>query len=310
MNRFMRFYNQNRKTFWVIIIAAIIIINVPRMLNDYIKKRNEQNSNNTATNVSVEKDRNISSKPTISGEKIEEKTTVETVNIIDEFMNYCNSKEIEKAYDLLSNDCKERLFPELKDFQERYYNKVFSQKRNYNIETWVTTSTSVTYKVVIMEDMLSTGKSSDFNITEYYTIVVTGEGKRLNINNYIGKKLVTTENTVNNIRFRVLEKHIYSDYVIYKLSVQNNTKNEIMIDSKEKNRTVNITNEKGQPYYAFLNEIAASDLIILPGITKEIEIKFNKMYNPDYKEKSMIFNDIVLDTNNKNERTNIKIDIE
>ena len=99
------------------------------------------------------------------------------------------------------------------------------------------------------------------------------------------------------------------EYEIYKINVNNLSNNKIMIDSKEKTRNVNIIDQNELKYVAFLNEINENNLIIYPGINKDLKIKFNKSYNPKYMDEYMEFSDIVLDMDNKDNRGKIKIEL-
>ena len=304
MNRIIRFYNQNRKMFWLIVIGIIAIIVLVQVLNNYYKNANKDSSGikNTTTY-------NANTTPAITGEKVEEKTSTKSINIIDNFIKACNNKEVEKAYNMLSKDCKEALYPDVETFKKNYCDVIFDEYKIYDIQSWITTANKHTYRIQLTEDILSTGKTSELSTEEFYTLINEDGEYKLNIHNYIGKETVNATNTVDNIEFRIIEKNIYEEDETYKIEVKNNTNKKIMIDSKEKTRTVRVVDTNGLAYVAFLNEIGTNNLIVLPGITKQIEIKFNKSYNPDYKEDYIEFTDIVLDLDNKENRTKIKIEL-
>ena len=307
MNKFIRFYNQNRLRFWLIVVTIVIIVSIPRALNNYIKKQKEKEGNNR-NNVTESYNR-INKNPSISGKSVSEETTKKSVNIIDTFMENCNNQNIEEAYSLLSSDCKEQLFPELQDFENYYFKIIFYEKRTYDIETFFSTDSSVTYRISMMGDILSSGKSNGLETEDYYTVVEEGGQSKLNIKGYIGKAEINKENTYENITFNVVEKYMYMDYEIFKIKVKNNTGNSIMVDGKDKTRTVNVEDKNEVKYYALLNEVGDLYLTVLPGITKEIEIKFNKTYSTKNKERYINFNNVILDIENPENNAKIKVEI-
>ena len=100
MNRLRRWYNKNRKIFWLTVFIAIVVINLPRVLNEYAKDKKKVSSsisNNTTTYANE-------SYSVISEEHVEEKTNEENTEIINNFVEYCNNGNVEEAYQLLSNN--------------------------------------------------------------------------------------------------------------------------------------------------------------------------------------------------------------
>ncbi|MDO5556004.1 MAG: hypothetical protein Q4G09_05095 [Clostridia bacterium] len=309
MNKIIRFYNQNRVIFWIIVFVIIGIIVIVQSLNKKYKNIRMQNSSDIRNNITTSATYNTVTKPTISGDTIKEQTSTQTTKIIDDFMTFCNNKQIEQAYNLLSEDCRQELYPDIQAFTDYYYNNIFSEYRRYNIEAWITTTNVLTYKITIMQDILATGSISKLNIQDYYTIVIENNDYKLNINNYIGKEEVNVQKNIKNVNFQIINKYVYMDYVIYNIKVHNNTDKKIMVDSKENTRTVNIIDQNKLKYVSFLNEISENDLTVLSGMTKEIRIKFNKSYNPKYIDKNIEFTDIILDLNNKQNKNSITINL-
>jgi len=107
-NIIMRWYNQNRKIIWIVILTVVGIIALIQTLNN-----NYENDKNTISNsVTTYSKDNYS---VITREEINETTSEESISLITNFIKYCNNQEIEKAYDLLSTQCKEELYPSLLD---------------------------------------------------------------------------------------------------------------------------------------------------------------------------------------------------
>lgn len=304
MNKIIRFYNQNRAMFWIIVVSIIAIIALIQTLNSYYKENKNISSDTTSITTY-----NAIQTPAITGGKVSESTTNNTTKIINDFINYCNNRDFEKAYEFLSNDCKEQEYPNLEKFIKNYGNMIFSEYRIYSIKAWITSKNKITYRVTFTEDILATGNSQELSIEDYYTLVKENGEYKLNIHNYVGKQEINANKTEKNISFNVMEKYVYMEYEIFKIRVKNESDKKIMLDSREGAKNINIIDQNKAKYIAFLNEINSNDLIIYPGMTKELNIKFNKSYNPEYVEKYMQFSDIVLDTENKENKAEIKVEL-
>lgn len=312
MNSIIRFYNKNRHTIWITIVVIILMFGIIKTLNSSFKNNTKDKSSSTNNSTTTYSNKNYS---IISGTDVPKEVTDESTEIIDSFINFCNEKNINSAYNLLSKDCKETLYPTEEEFKNNYVDKIFTSYRLYDKRAWINTDSSYTYSIKITEDLLSTGgNKSDMGIQDYYTLVKENGEYKLNINNYIGKEEINKENKESGIEIYVVEKKSYMDYETYILRIKNNTQNDILLDGKKNTRTVYLTDIKDQNYVAFLNELSIDDLTIKSGMTQTVSIKFNKAYNPQNVTKSINFTNIVLnyqeylnDTNNQAIKIEVKI---
>lgn len=308
MKSIVGFYNKNRHAIWITIAVIILIFGVIKTLNSSFKDSTKDisSSTNDSTTTYNNKNRSI-----ISGTDVPKEVTNESTEIIDNFMRFCNEKDIESAYNLLSNDCKETLYPTVEEFKTNYVEKIFTTYRLYDKRAWANTDDTYTYSVKITEDLLSTGgNKDDMNIQDYYTLVKENGEYKLNINSYIGKKEIGKSKTENGIDFYVAKAENYIDYEIYVLRIKNNTKNDILLDSKKNTRTVYLKDIKNQTYIAFLNELSIDDITIKSGMTQTIRIKFNKAYNTQNVAESINFTNIVLKYEDSINSSTMQIKIE
>ena len=108
MYKLIRFYNQNRKIIIRTILIIAFIICLIQLLNYFAKSNNKSKTNNTIKNENIVqnevKEKLISNTSAISGEKISETKLIDDGTVIKNFMDYCNSKDIEKAYDEMEAD--------------------------------------------------------------------------------------------------------------------------------------------------------------------------------------------------------------
>ena len=289
MNKFIRWYNRNRKTFWLIIVISIIVINIPRVLNQYAKN-NKKDVSSSINNTTTYDNKKYS---IISEETIEDKKSTEFSNIIDEFIELCNNKNAEEAYKLISNECKEKIYPTLEDFINNYYNKIFENKKTYSIQLWVASGSHYTYKVNLKEDILASGNVNSASIEDYYTIVNEDNAYKLNINNYIGNEEIDKFKESTEVKITILSKDIFMEYEIYNIEIENKTRNSILLDLLEKTDNMYLEDEDNLHYYAYNHEMVKEELRVKG--KKKISIKFNKKYSTEREIKRIVFSDIILD---------------
>lgn len=285
---------RNRYKILGIIIAIIFSLLLIQTLNKKAYERvenkisNNEIINNTNTGWIKENETFISGQD-ISNEKQEEYT-----NVIDQFIEACNNKEVEKAYEFLSTECKQLLYgSKIESFEKNYINRIFKIKKSYSLQSWIEKK-NATYRIKLVEDVMSTGGLSTETIVDYYTIVKKDKGYKLNINSYIGYEEINKEKEKNGISFTVKEKNAYMEYEVYNIEVSNNTENTILLDSKETTDSVYLYGQNESSYPAQLFEVDNLKLIINPNEKKQINIKFNKRYPTTSRISDMVWNDIIL----------------
>lgn len=289
----------NRYLILAIMAAIIFLLLLINALNNMTK----QSDNNLITpeqsivsNTTAKQEIYTPEKTTISGSNVEAKKQEENKTIIDNFINYCNQKQIEQAYNLLTDDCKKEVFfSNIANFSNNYVNKIFNSKKTYSMQSWVNRDTYTTYKVKIVDDMISSGKitSKDNEIEDYYTVVQMGGEYKLNINNYIAKKEINKEKEFQGIKITLISRNTYKDYESYDVKVENLNETSILLDSQERTDSMYILASNDSKYKAYSYEIDKSRLIIEPGRSRTITIKFNKRYSNEAITRNIVFSDII-----------------
>lgn len=294
MYKLIRFYNQNRKKILKIILIIVFIIGIIQLFN-YLTKVNREksfeksdvisNSNETGKEI-------VSNKSAVSGESISSVKLKNDVDVINEFLKYCNEGNINSAYGLLTNECKEVMFPTIEDFNNIYYSKIFNgENKSYTVENWV----EDTYQVRITGDILSTGKLDNNETKQDYITIVDQNGEdKLNINNYIGRKNLEKTTEYKNIEINVLSKDTYMDYEIYNLNISNNSENTILLDTGESTKSIYLLDSKDVKYYFYSNEIVQNRLLVQSKYNNTIQIKFSNSYSSSRNIKYLVFSKLIL----------------
>lgn len=311
MHKLLSFYNSNRRIIWTAILAIGLIILLIQTLNNDAKKRNSKiNANdeiNSSSNTTIYPNNQEDS---LSSNYNSEKIKDEKLKLISAFLEKCNDRKIEEAYNMLTADCKEELFQTLEKFKNEYINLVFNTAKTYDIKLWMSGKYSI-YKISIYENALATGTINNNTIDSYYTVVEENNDYKININNLIAKEELNTQNSNDYVTINVISRKIYIDYEEYEIKITNNTQKTILLDGYRKNNSMYLQDSVGSKKTAYINEIPERLLVINPLLSITRTIKFNKAYTQKISSKGIAFEDIILDYDeykkqeNKQEYNNI-----
>lgn len=298
----VRFYNQNRRKIWraILIIASFIIL--IRLLN-YLAIRNANNENNRIKVSSEQKVNNLPSNTTaisgnsgVTGGKVSSNDIKNTQDVLDKFFGYCNNKDLNKAYEMLTDKCKELVYPNVNLFKSNYYDNVFGgETKMYSFENW----SGNIYKVTLEDDILSTGKVSleSDKKNDYVTIV----DNKLNISTYIESKDINKQTNSGDISVLVKAKNVYMDYEEYHVFVRNNTGNTILLGDVGNSKSI-VLQDSNKVKYGFYNtELAQRLLQVDSGMTTELNLKFFSSYVTGKEIDSLIFENVNMNYNGNGE---------
>lgn len=236
-------------------------------------------------------------KPTetvIKGSDVSEQQYERDVNTIDKFFQYCNNKQVEEAYSLLSDECKEIQYTTLDIFKTTYYNPIFSQKREYNLQSWISTKEYTVYKIRYTTNMLTTGIYEENNtFLDYITLIKNSDIEKISIGSFITSEDLDIITTTNEIEARVIKKYIYLDNEEYIIQVKNKTENTILLDTLNTSNHSVLVGDNEVKYRLDINELFRSNLTIQPQITKTIKLNFKKEVNSNNKSKYIHFTNII-----------------
>lgn len=288
MNKLLIIWNQNKRKIIIVVIAIVLIIALIQILNNMAKNSKKEDSTNVVDN-------NLPIKSTITGAKMSVEETQSNTKLIDEFISECNNKNIDKAYEYLSDECKIEKFESDKSiFETNYIDVIFGEKRIYNISVEYCENNLYLYKVNFYNDALSTGNASTtMKYSDYIT--VDYNNNKINVGNFVFSKDINKKAEKNDITITAVKKAVYKDYEYYYIRVENHSDKDILLDSKEDNNTIRLVNSSGVIYNALSSELVDSVLKIGAGYSKTIKIKFMMQYNPNTSIKALRFTKIIPD---------------
>lgn len=317
MYNLKRFYNQNRKTIWWVIGIVAFLLIVLRVINYFAAKNNEKmlsSGNTNIVNISNVSDQVqvTSEQSAVTGDKISNETLTSVNDLITTFLENCNNDRIEEAYNMLTEECKEEVYSSIEDFKTYYCGNFFKNYRaSFEIANWF----GSTYKVDIIPDMLSTGKTNEGYVNQDYITIKRVDGEyKLNVNSYIGRTNTNITKEQDGVIINVNYKDVYMDYEKYNITVKNETENRVCLDTKENVKTMYLEDENKVQYSAITNEIIDDTLIIENQSEKTLDIKYYSKYSSTKNILKLVFSNIILDydryeSNGENGEIEISVNI-
>ena len=259
-------------------------------------------------------------KPTdtvIKGTDISEKQYEEDSNVVERFLEFCNNKEVEAAYNLLTKECIEETYPTLEDFKKYYYNDIFNKKREYNLQAWISTQKYTVYKIRYTNNMLATGKYEQEDVyQDYITLNKIDNQEKISIGNFIYAEDSNIVTKTKEIEAVVTKKKVYISYEEYNIQIKNNTDKTILLDNLERSNTIRLIANQTQ-YLAYTNKLFPINLTINAGASKNITIRFKRSLSSGKESDRIEFLKVIKDLEayeeNKKDYTdtiNIKIKLE
>lgn len=295
MNNIIRYWNRNRRRIIAGIAAIVLLIVIVQVL-DEIAKKQRQEKNNLISMLANEQKEDLPTESIIGGATVSKDTTKSNIEIIESFIEKCNNGQIEEAYEMLTDDCKEVLFTTEENFKKGYYDMIFKNKKIANIENFISREKRYTYRVTLYEDILSTGNAQNIqSYQDYITIDENSKNGKVNINSFICKKEINKQAESNGIKITVESQEIYKDNEKYQIKIENNTDKRILIDTRENSKSVYLVGENNVTYNSFISEIASNLYEVPANFFRNYKIKFEKIYSTSIKAKGIVFSDIVLD---------------
>lgn len=303
----LKWYQENKKSIWTVILIFILVTGAIGIFNRFYKNNNsEKNTNNGFLKNEINNEisgKLESTKSLVSDEGVSKDNLKSDTKIIDEFLKYCMSKEFDKAYRLLTDECKEVKYNSLEKFESLYCESTFDDSKSYSIQNWE----NRTYQVNIKEDALATGRitTNTPSIQDYITVVEKDNEKKINIGSYIGRRDYNKSKEYEGMTVEVRYKDIYMDYEIYNVKVTNNTTGTILFDDEKNINSIYLEDEKNIKENVLTGEVLYSDMKIESGHFKTYDFKFANAYSTSRKISAIVFERVTMNYSEENEKNDL-----
>lgn len=274
------------------ILIIICILFAIKSLNLYYEEQEERKMTQITQN-----EINETKQSTIETEPINNSIENDTIRAtMTSFVNYCNNREIENAYKMLTDQCKNAMFPSEDYFKNTYLEKIYKEKKIYDMLKWSEDGNKTTYLVKLYGDLLATGGVDNDYTEDYYTFVKNENGTyKININNYIYGEERNIEKTINGITIKVEYVNVYEEYEDAKITITNNTSKTICLNGNKSSENIYLQNGRGTKFSVLNDKFEKEEIFIKPKETQSLWIEFNKVYSSTNKAQYLTISDIILD---------------
>lgn len=294
-----RFKDNRTKLIIILIIIALIILFIKAVNKYTFKIRGESSSSNYTT--AFQKDENnkleyevINNGDSNSSIKIKENTINNSENAIKAFIYYCNNKQVKYAYNMLTDECKEALYPTQELFDKNYCQKNFDTVKQCNYTNYLDINNI--YRLVIKTDSLVTGSvNSENDVIEYITVVKNNGEFKLNISGFVKKENLNKQSKNEYLEAEVLEKITYIDSELYTVKINNTTLVDMILSDMTNKYDIYIADANENKSYIISNEYTQDDVTIKYKSDSIVKLKFNRKYTSENKKiKKIVFNNVLL----------------
>ena len=266
--KIMRFFRKHKKKIIIILIVWAIII----AINYYLKYRPK---------VYVPKTTYEPHSPVMDNtENVPENYKQPISNLIHNYVEYCNNKDYESAYNLLSTEFKNRYCNNLDDFKT-YVDNIFNTKKIYNIQNFSNLKNTYVYRVRLLDDIMADGTTDDYKYSEEKYVIKEENGiLKLSLNGYCGQENMDIEVENDDMKIKFIKKDIQYDKATYTVQITNKTDNYIVLVDSTTNDEIQIK---------YINSIKTAKYLkntsfyIDPHSSETREITFDEYFD-DYDE--------------------------
>ena len=142
------------------IIGLILLLLILGNLSDIEKQKQKERENEIHNNASLSTSNVYKPNETvIAGGDISKEMQQQNASIVEKFVQYCNQKDVANAYELLTDECKEELYPNIESFKKNYIDIKFKEPKQFSMQSWYADGGAYTYKIVLTDDMLASGNA-------------------------------------------------------------------------------------------------------------------------------------------------------
>lgn len=233
--------------------------------------------------------------PIISGDEVKSKKDQELIeDNIKQYMDLCNHKEYESAYNLISEDCRKEKFADNIENFKKYIDNIFDGNKIYSIQDYANKDNIYIYKVTITEDIMATGMNNENSNKKYEEkIVLTkdNEQMKLSVGGLVASKDVQYIAEDEYMKITINKIITYYDKVVYQVSVKNKTNYAILFSRKNEKDCIGISLD-GELRAEKSSEYKNSEKCVFGRNTANIDLTFNKYFEEIVDKTNITFNKI------------------
>lgn len=276
------------KIVFIITMAVVIVF----ILNRYLIYNDDIKVPETTYDPSVSVMKNSSSAPN----KVQQ--TAE--KMIDEYVGYCNDGNYQKAFNMLSDDCRKYGFNDnVELFAEHVLTKMLTPKK-YSIQNYSNYKNYYIYEVKYIDDILATGLTNQkYNYaTEKITFTKNNDGSyNMLVGNFINYAKINNISENEYLKIDVIDRVINYSTETYKVKFSNRTDSTVVVADNLGGNEVRLVLPQE---YRNLNN-AYDTIILAPGASKTCDLTFIKFFDDGDDSQALNFSAVRVIENYKGE---------
>ena len=271
------FFKKNKKIIFVIVIVWLFIFFINQILKLYTPEPEIEDTYEPHVSVID------------SSQKVPEKYQTNIEDLIEEYVTYCNNNDFDKAYNMLSKDCKEYAYPTYEDFIDHLKVVMYTPKK-YSIQNYSNLDDMYIYSISYTDDFLATGlTNTDYSYTEEKMAFKENEDGQLemSVGNFIKHENINISTENEYLKIDVKDRIVNYATEEYTIRFTNRTNYDIVISDyvEESEITLSLSNEvRGAEQH--------EDIVLGSNETKDIKIIFSKYVDDKDNSRFINFNNI------------------
>lgn len=277
--KIIRAFRKYKKVVLIVLIIWAIIFTANMVLKNMPKNQSPTTTYSPNTTTMTEKE-------------VPKKYQQTIADTISRFVDSCNNKDYQTAYNMLSADCKTEVYPTLDSFKS-WVDSQFANKVSYSIQSYTIIGKQYIYDVNFLPgDPMATGLTGqDYGyIQNKFTFTEEKGELKLSISDFIRKQDINVFPEDENMKVIVNKKDVYYDHEVYKGTIQNKTDKYIILaipgDSGAISLNLNLEDRQEK------NAGSTYNLILSPKSTIEFSFVFNKYADDGVAPLALSFNNI------------------
>ncbi len=226
------------------------------------------------------------------GDGVPKKLVNDINTTIDNYFNYCNNKDYENAFNMLTTDCQERLYNNDVNQFKNYVDIIFNKYKIYNVQNFSNVNETYIYNIRILDDISATGATGQYDTYEEKIVIHYDNGEfKVSNQGYIGKMELNKETESDEMKVKVIKKEMSYSREEYTLEIRNKTDSYMMISDDIGVNQI-MLNLGAQARQAL--NITNFHIILFPGEIRTITLLFNKYYDDEVDPLAINFNSVRL----------------
>lgn len=280
--KFRHFIRKNKKIIFVVFMIWLIIFGI----NQYLKNRTIEPTATYTYDAHASVMDSTASTPTSMQEPIEE--------MLEEYIGYCNEGNYQKAFNMLSEDCREYSYD---NSVEKFMNHVLVKMptpKEYSIQDYSNTTYGgkkiYIYEIKYTDDLLATGlTNSTYAFTsEKFTFYKDDDGNiQMNSGDYIYHSDIKSISENEYFKIDVLDKIVNYSVETYQVKLTNRSNYTVVVaDGEETSEVVLVLPNETR------NRSDITDIVLDPQESITLEFEFPKFVDDGDDSQSILFSSI------------------